>query len=800
MKTKLFVLLFAVMVLLSSGLARAQQPESGDDKTLSPYFLVQGDDGVEQFALESTSADVNIAGVIADVVVTQVYKNDGKKPIEAIYIFPASTRAAVYGLTMTIGERVIKAKIEERGKARQQYEAARDAGQSASLLEQQRPNVFQMNVANIMPGDHIKVELRYTELLQPESGVYEFAYPTVVGPRYSNKPAATTPAAEHWVANPYLHEGEAAPYGFNITVNLAAGLPLQDVTCRSHNVDVAYEGKDKAKITLKAGEPNGGNKDYILNYRLAGDRIDTGLLLFQGQNENFFLLMAQPPKRVNPQLIPPREYIFIMDVSGSMSGFPVETSKKLLKDLISKLRPEDKFNVLTFAGDNAIMSEHSLPATAANIQKAIQTIDNQQGGGGTELIPALKRALALSRSEGVSRSFIIATDGYVDVEKDAFELIRKNLGDANFFAFGIGSSVNRFLIEGIARAGMGEPFIVENPDRAPAMADRLRQYVQNPVLTDVKVEYRGFSTYDIEPISIPDVLAERPVIVFGKWKGLPQGDIIITGMSGEGAYKEIIPVGSTRATAANSALRYLWARKRISVLDDYNQLDPSDERVKQVTNLGLTYNLLTAYTSFVAIDSQVRNVNGRPVTVNQPLPLPEGVSNLAVGGSAPSSSVSGSTGRYKSMGAMGAGGGYPAAPSVAPGHAPLRAAESMADGLANNAPAPEPKEEERQQPAAFTATITDLKVSGGMTDQAVRQAIEQKLPQIANCLDPASNLSGTVTFTFVIGADGRVKDLKLANSQLGYGQAERCAREKIKNWTFPAGKETTVTITFTITP
>jgi Ca-activated chloride channel family protein len=783
MKSKLFILSIAVVIVLCGFRALAQQPES-TDKTLSPYFQVQGGESdVEQFALESTSADIKVAGVIADVVVTQVYKNDGKKPIEAIYIFPASTRAAVYGLKMTIGERVIVAKIEERQKARQQYEEARDAGQSASLLEQQRPNVFQMNVANIMPGDHIKVELRYTELLIPREGVYELAYPTVVGPRYSNQPEAAAPASEHWVQNPYLHEGEAAPYGFDLKVEIAAGLPISDVTCKSHQVDVSYEGKNIARVSLKPGEPNGGNRDFILDYRLAGDRIQTGLLLFQGERENFFLLMAQPPKRVNPQLIPPREFVFIVDVSGSMNGFPLEISKKVLKDLIGRLRPEDKFNVLLFAASSSALSEKgSLPATPENIQKALAVIDEQQGGGGTELLPALQHALALSRDEGVSRTVVILTDGYVTVEKEAFDLIRSKLGDANMFAFGIGSSVNRFLIEGIARAGMGEPFVVESPDRAEAEASRFRQYIQTPVLTNVRVSYKNFTAYDIEPPSVPDVLAERPVIVFGKWRGQPGGDIVITGRSGEGEYRQVIPVGSTKPMAENAALRYLWARHRIAVLDDYNQLAPSDERVKEVTNLGLTYNLLTAYTSFVAIDSQVRNKDGRPVTVKQPLPLPQGVSNLAVGGAA---------GTYKMARGMGM-------PASAP--APRYDASVSGPGLADGLGAVEEEHKEKDGTIASGAAIETLTVSGGLAEDAVRKVVEAELEKIARCLTAGSNLSGRMTFTFVIGADGRVRDLKLASSELGYGRLEQCAKEKIKNWSFPTGKETTVTVTFTLAP
>ncbi|MGH7452469.1 MAG: VIT domain-containing protein, partial [bacterium] len=227
---------FSIVLALASTVT-AQSFEDAD-KTLSPYFFVKSDDpNLDQLPLKSTSAIVDIAGVIADVKVTQVYKNEGKRPLEAIYTFPASTRAAVYGMKMTIGERTIVAKIGKREEARREYEKAITEGKSASLLEQQRPNVFQMNVGNLLPGDEIEVELSYTELLVPTEGVYEFAYPTVVGPRYSNQPEATAPASEKWVKNPYLHSGKEQSYTFDLTTNLNMGLPIQEVACTSHKVN-----------------------------------------------------------------------------------------------------------------------------------------------------------------------------------------------------------------------------------------------------------------------------------------------------------------------------------------------------------------------------------------------------------------------------------------------------------------------------------------------------------------------------------------------------------------------------------
>ncbi len=633
---KCLMILVSVLCLVSGSLlsaVSAQEPEN-DDKTLSPYFFVKSDDpNVDALPLKATSAQVDIAGVIADVKVKQVYKNEGEQALEAIYIFPGSTRAAVYGMKMTIGERTIVAKIEKKEEARQQYEQAKQEGKSASLLEQQRPNVFQMNVANIMPGDEITVELSYTELLVPTDGVYEFVYPTVVGPRYSNQPAANAPASEKWVENPYLHEGEKPPYTFDIAVNLSTGLPIQKAASPTHETTIEYEGASFAVVKLDDSEEFGGNRDFILKYQLSGGKIESGLLVYEGEEENFFLMMAQPPKQVKPADIPPREYIFIVDVSGSMNGFPLDISKRLLQNLIGNLGPDETFNVLLFASSSAVLSQNgSIAATPQNIQKAVNFINKQRGGGGTEILPAMKRALALPRTEGMSRTVVIATDGYVAVEAQTFDVIRNNLGDANMFAFGIGSSVNRFLIEGMARMGMGEPFVLTKPAQASSQAEKFRHYIQNPVLTDIEVEFDGFDVYDVEPPSIPDVLAERPVIVFGKWRGKAAGTVTLTGSTGGQKYSQRFDVSGVTPREENAALRYLWARHRIQVLGDYNLLGPNDERIQTITNLGLTYNLLTQYTSFVAIDSEIRNKEGDSTTVKQPLPLPQGVSDLAVGG------------------------------------------------------------------------------------------------------------------------------------------------------------------------
>jgi len=314
-----------------------------------------------------------------------------------------------------------------------------------------------------------------------------------------------------------------------------------------------------------------------------------------------------------------------------MHGFPLDISKKLMNDIITGLRSQDRFNVLLFAGDNSVLFENSMPDTSDNVTKALRMIDEQQGGGGTELLPALKRALEMKGTENYSRSFVIATDGYVFVEKEAFDLISNNLGKANFFAFGIGSSVNRFIIEGMAHVGKGEPFIVTRHDEALSAANKLKKYINSPVLTKIQVSYPGFEVYDLQPQFVPDVLSERPVVIIGKYRGKAQGQITINGITGSDRYDHRIDLSGISPSSLNAALKYLWAREKIRLLADYTRVDGNAELVKTITELGLKYNLLTDYTSFVAVDSEVRNAGGNLTTVRQPLPLPEGVSNYAVG-------------------------------------------------------------------------------------------------------------------------------------------------------------------------
>jgi Ca-activated chloride channel family protein len=285
---------------------------------------------------------------------------------------------------------------------------------------------------------------------------------------------------------------------------------LADLRSPSHVLNIDRESPSLAHVLLNN---DAGNRDFILDYRLSGKEIQSGLLTYEGPKENFFLLTVQPPERIAASEIPPREYIFVLDVSGSMHGFPLNTAKDVLKNLIGRLKPTDTFNVLQFSGGSQLLSPKSIAASPQNVSRAAALIDNLYAGGGTELEAALRTAIQIPRSDFESRSIVVVTDGFIAQEPGVFTLIHDNLKNTNFFAFGIGSSVNRYLIEGIARAGQGEPFIVTKPDEADAAGERFRSYIESPLLTNVRVSYKGFEAYDVEPEIQPDLFAERPVVL-----------------------------------------------------------------------------------------------------------------------------------------------------------------------------------------------------------------------------------------------------------------------------------------------
>ena len=597
MKPKLFpkssILLIALffIVIAQTNTVKAQETNA----TEAPFFVVNCTDTSHvSFPLLSTNIDATISGVIASVEIEQVYFNSGDSVINATYVFPMSTNAAVYAMEMEVQGRLIEAEIKEKLEAQAIFDSAQAHGHTASLLEQYKSNVFQMSLANIKPNDTVSVRMKYTELVEPEKGIYEFVLPSIVGPRF-------TLNNEEWVNQTHEDSLAVSQTELNIELTVNAGMDLS-INSLSHNVTFDIDG-GYAHCYLETHP----EKDFIVDFSLDGREIETGLLLYEGEDENFFLAMIQPPKPEVNFASPKREYVFIMDVSGSMSGTPLSISKDLILNLLEGLKVDDKFNILFFAGGSAVLSPFSLPATLENINKASEMIDNMIAGGGTMLLPALQQALNMEGTANYSRTFVILTDGYVTVEKQAYELIRENLNKANFFSFGIGRSVNREIIEGMAYVGQGESFVVTENEYAAGTADLFKEYIESPVLTNISTAFSNINLYDIEPISIPDVFAERPILIYGKYDDATNGEISISGDYADGTISKTLNFNESLANANdNIALMYLWARRRIKLMSDYGIASNTNDTLtidEEVTQLGLKYNLVTEFTSFVAVDS-----------------------------------------------------------------------------------------------------------------------------------------------------------------------------------------------------
>lgn len=616
-----------LLTLLSSLLTSLGNESSG-----LPYFQVTGqhqESTPRLLPLEATHAEVAIAGPLAQVTLTQTFSNGGSAPVDATYLFPASTGAAVHGMTVTIGDRVIAAEIEEKQTAQKIFQEAKKDSKTAALLEQHRPNLFQVSVARILPGDEIKVQLHYSELLKSDDNVYQYVLPTTFGPRYGH-PSAVSKVT----ANPFLAEGEPSGTDFSLNLLLTSGLPLQSVDSPSHVIEVAFTSKQSARLSWEGSTTDPGNdRDVIVHYRLADEAIESGLLLHQGEDENFLQLTLQPPARVTPAHIPPRDYLFLIDVSGSMKGFPLTTTKELFGKLCGDLRQDDTFNMLLFAGSSRTLSDHPLPATRANITRALGFLAAERGGGGTELLGALKKGLQMPQTRDGSRSLVVISDGFINFEADAFQLVRENLHHTNLFAFGIGSSVNRHLIEGLAAVGDGEPFIVTKPSQAEATSERFQQYLSAPVLTNIEVTTDGCEVTDLEPSQLRDLFANRPLSLTAKWTGPPRGRLTVSGLTGGGeTWTQSLDLAESAKEngLTHPALRPLWARERVRHLADYAKLSGKTEAIAEVTNLGLQYSLLTPWTSFVAVDSQVRKTDQPAQLAHQPNALPAGVGSSAV--------------------------------------------------------------------------------------------------------------------------------------------------------------------------
>lgn len=594
--------------------------------------------------LKRTNVEAEISGFLSRVRVTQEFENNLSEKIEAVYVFPLPQNAAVDDFVMRIGERTVLGKILKREEAREVYEAAKSNGQIASLLDQERPNIFTQAVANILPGEKIIIEIGYVETLKYEDGAYEFAFPMVVGPRYIPGGAVgkqgggfapdTTQVPDASKITP-MPAKDRAGHDISISVKLDAGVPVENVASKSHEIESAMRSANSYEVKLK-NEKTIPNKDFVLRYDVSGKRIEDAVLTHRGDKGGYFTLILQPPGEVRQQDVTPKEIVFVVDTSGSMSGFPLEKAKEAMRLALDGLHPQDTFNLITFSGDTHILFEKPVAATAGNLAKAQAFLESRRGGGGTEMMKAIKAALDPSDSQQHVRVVCFMTDGYVGNDLEIVGEIQKH-PNARVFSFGIGNSVNRFLLDKMAETGRGEVEYVALTDDGSRAARRFHERVRSPLLTDIALDFGNLEVADVYPKRINDLFSAKPVVVHGRYTKGGSGTIRLKGKSSGRETVREIAVVFPETEPNHDVLATLWARTRIDDLmaQDYQGIQSGNAKpeVKDtITNLGLEYRLLTQFTSFVAVEERIVTDGGQPRRIEVPVEMPEGVSREGIFG------------------------------------------------------------------------------------------------------------------------------------------------------------------------
>lgn len=671
------------------------------DQRLAGRVQARVDGQTVFFPTLKTDIQVDIQGDLATVGVTQNFVNPLTTAIHASYFFPLSKDAAVFEMIMEVGDETVHADIQRIEQARATFNEAKREGRSASLLTQHRPNMFTQDIANLMPGLPIKVTLRYVQTLPKVDGAYEMVIPLVVGPRFQATHTGAPPDAEEIIeaqvgADPtstadYIIGGvprwKDGAYSLASTVNSHAsfgqweletlpayppvagldipqqiepdrvaieitmngGMPIRQVESATHKLDVRALSVERRTISLAKGRVI-DNRDFVLRYGLAGDTNQAGLLSYKDERGGFFSLLIEPPAVPAVADITPREMVFVLDCSGSMSGLPLQASKAFMRRALRKLRPNDTFRIIRFSDAATEFSATPLPATPGYIRQGIRYTDSLRGSGGTMMTSGILQALQAPVPPGSIRLVTFLTDGYIGNEAEVLGLIHKHLGAARLFAFGVGSGVNRFLMSEMGRVGRGFTRYMDPTEDVQEVAVELAERLQSPVLTDIRIDWGKLRPTDMTPTLISDLFAGQSLRIQGRYAKPGDYEIKVHGLVN--GREAILPlkVKLPKQSDHGDAVALVWARSAIK--DSMRLLSmpillregsvPDYLLKQQVTKLGLDFSLVTRWTAFVAVTNKIYN-NDPAQTPTRPVPLAQvkGVSHLAYGNTtAPSPSNS----------------------------------------------------------------------------------------------------------------------------------------------------------------
>ncbi len=618
-----------------------------------------------------TKVEIQVRGMIARTTVRQQFSNPTEFWVEGVYVFPLPELAAVDRLRMVIGERVIEGQIKERKEAKRQYEQAKEEGRRASLVEQERANVFTNSVANIGPGESIEVVIGYQQELDYEDGLFQLRFPMTMTPRYiPGSPHPTSNPGEGmvnleagvdasegqaqfqvettideftgsgWALNtdqvpdasritPPIARAAAAEEGLGtvrLSVDLDVGFELERVASASHLVRIGQAG-NRYRVDLSGQAP--ADRDFVLEWSPRLGQVPQAALFTEdaGSDEHYAYLLVVPPAQQASQRLN-REVIFVLDTSGSMSGASIRQAKAALMMALDQLGPNDLFNVIEFDDSTRVLFAHPQRAFSVNVDDAKRWVGSLAADGGTEMLPALRASLVDTDNSRFVRQVVFITDGAIGNEDHLFAEIHRGLGRSRLFTVGIGAAPNSHFMRRAAQFGRGAFTHIGLPQEVERKMGRLLQKLENPVLSDLAVEW-GDRQVEMWPAHAPDLYAGQPLVLVAKVNRLG-GKVRIHGERGGRPWTtEVNLVGGSAQLGIGKA----WARRKIAALMDRIVVTDSDEAMRQrVTALGLGHQLVTRYTSLVAVDVTPARPRDEPIATKLlPLQMPSGWTPEIVG-------------------------------------------------------------------------------------------------------------------------------------------------------------------------
>ena len=777
--------------LASRAVPPAALVTAGSDPGQGVLRVTRGEE-VYELPLMHTAVDAAIAGFVADVEIRQTYGNPFDEPIEAVYLFPLPDDGAVDDLEMRIDDRVIVGEMHRRAEAREIYEEARDAGQAAALLEQERPNMFTQSVANILPGESIEVVLHVVQPLKYEAGGYEWTFPTVVGPRFI--PAQGTGGDEERIVAPVSEERTG--HDLDLRVWVDAGVALQDVRSPSHDVVIDRDGASVAAVQLQPHDTI-PNKDFVLRYDVAGEAPEAAVLTHRDGGDGTFLLMIQPPadEFVTDDVVTPKVMVFVVDTSCSMSGYPLDKAKEAMELAITEMNPDDRFYVMDFNSTVSTLSKLPMPNTEANRRAGVKYVRDFSGYGGTNMVEGIKASLDLPKDEELLRTVLFMTDGYIGNESEILAAVETRLDRSRLYSFGVGSSVNRYLLDRMAKVGRGHVQYVGLDEDADESVVAFYERIRNPLLTDIEIEWSdGLEVLDVYPDPVADLFAGQPIVLVGRYAEAGAGTVTVRGKIRGREHVQVIDLELPEQNERNEGLPSLWARTVIEDLESRQYGGEVEAIVEEITELALEHRIMSKHTSFVAVEERVINEDGAPKTVRVPLETPDGVDHGAIFGEdeaeasgllgSLSTSGAGRGGSASGHGSLvfngGGSGGRAAyggkvarrAPAAKPAPSPSVMAPMPEELLADEATLEPPPPEAR-----FTVALTG---DVSRFDHRLRSDLDYRLAAFAAQVPDGT--AGTWSLRFEVNRDGRVVGVTLVTDGIGDAGLFDALAEAAKGW------------------